>query len=64
MKDGELHLIAIVAQPDGSVILREEQSGGDPVALGEQVGDTLLKRGATRILEEVYGASVTAPQQP
>ncbi len=64
VKNGMLHLSAIVAQPDGSVILREQQSGSDPVALGEQVGDTLLKRGATRILEDVYGASAAAPQQP
>ena len=30
MKDGELHLTAIVAQPTASVILREQQSGSDP----------------------------------
>jgi hydroxymethylbilane synthase len=64
MKDGELHLSAIVAQPDGSVILREKQSGTDPIALGEQVGDILLRRGATKILEDVYGSTAVAPQQP
>jgi hydroxymethylbilane synthase len=64
MKDGELRLNAIVAHPDGSEVLREEQSGDDPVALGEKVGDTLLRRGATRILEQVYGAAAAAPQQP
>jgi hydroxymethylbilane synthase len=64
-RDGELHLIAIVAQPDGSVILREKRSGSDPVALGEQVGDILLQRGATKILQDVYGeAKVSAAQQP
>ncbi len=63
-KDGELQLIAIVAQPDGSVILRERQSGSDPIALGEHVGDILLRRGATKILEDVYGAGTVAPQQP
>ena len=64
MKEGALHLSAIVARPDGSVILREQQSGSDPVALGEQVGDILLQRGATRILEEVYGEATPPPQQP
>jgi hydroxymethylbilane synthase len=64
IKDGELRLNAIVADPDGSEVLREEQSGDDPVALGEKVGDTLLRRGATRILEQVYGAAAAAPQQP
>ena len=63
-RDGELQLTAIVAQPDGSVILRERHSGSDPIALGEQVGDILLRRGATKILEDVYGAAAVPPQQP
>src|SRR5271166_2012835 len=48
--DGRLQLTAIVAKPDGSTILRETQTGSDPIALGEQVGKTLLQRGAHRIL--------------
>jgi len=63
-RDGGLHLTAVVARADGSVILRETQNGNDPVALGELVGETLLQRGAEQILEDVYGAAVTAPQQP
>ena len=59
--DGVLQLTAIVAKPDGSTILRETQTGSDPVALGEQVGKTLLQRGANKILEEVYGGEVAAP---
>jgi len=59
-----LQLTAIVAQPDGSVILRETQTGADPIVLGEMVGNTLLQRGATKILETVYGAKAAAPQQP
>ena len=42
MRDGVLHLTGVVARPDGSEILREQQTGSDPVALGELVGDTLL----------------------
>ena len=34
MKDGVLHLTGVVARPDGSEILREQQTGDDPVALG------------------------------
>jgi hydroxymethylbilane synthase len=65
MKDGKLLLTGVVARPDGSEVLREQQSGSDPVALGELVGDTLLKRGATKILEDVYGAAIAeVPQQP
>lgn len=63
MRDGTLSLTAIVAQPDGSLILREHQSGTDPITLGEQVGEILLQRGATKILGDVYGGEADA-QQP
>ena len=64
MKDGQLRLTGVVARPDGSEVLREQQSGTDPVALGELVGDMLLKRGAVKILEDVYAATAAVPQQP
>ncbi len=65
MKDGTLHLTGVVARPDGSEILREQQTGMDPVALGEQVGDALLRRGATKILEDVYSETqAPVPAQP
>ena len=64
VKDGKLQLTGVVARPDGSEVLREQQSGTDPVALGELVGYTLLRRGAVKILEDVYGAAAAAPQQP
>ena len=64
VKDGTLRLTGVVARPDGSEVLREQQTGTDPVGLGERVGNVLLRRGADKILEDVYGATVTAPQQP
>lgn len=64
MKDGTLRLTGVVARPDGSEVLHERQSGSDPVALGELVGETLLKRGATKILEDVHGTTAAVPQQP
>jgi hydroxymethylbilane synthase len=64
VKDGKLRLTGVVARPDGSEVLREQQTGTDPVELGERVGNTLLRRGADKILEDVYGATVTTPQQP
>jgi hydroxymethylbilane synthase len=64
MDSGTLRLTAIVARPDGSEVLREQQSGSDPVALGEHVGDALLRLGATRILEDVYRVAVALPPQP
>jgi len=64
MDGGALRLTAIVARPDGSEVLREQQSGSDPVALGERVGEALLRLGATKILEDVYKAAVASPPQP
>jgi hydroxymethylbilane synthase len=64
MRNGRLHLEGIVARPDGSKVLREARDGNDPVALGELVGETLLRRGGDAILEEVYGKGVAVPQQP
>ena len=62
--NGTLQLTAIVAQPDGSQVLREQQTGDNPEELGGRVGKTLLTRGADSILRAVYGEAVAAPQQP
>jgi hydroxymethylbilane synthase len=64
VREGRLHLEAIVADPDGSKILRESRDGTDPVQLGESVGETLLQRGGDAILEAVYGQAIAVPQQP
>src|SRR5271169_890193 len=64
LRNGRLHLEAIVADPDGSKVLRESRDGSDPVHLGESVGETLLQRGGDAILEAVYGQGVVVPQQP
>lgn len=60
----ELKLTAVVARPDGSQVIREQQSGAQPQALGEAVGKALLARGAQGILDEVYGKQAAVPQQP
>jgi hydroxymethylbilane synthase len=64
VRSGRLHLEAIVADPNGSKVLRESRDGPDPVQLGESVGNTLLQRGGDAILEEVYGQGIAVPQQP
>src|SRR6476646_7461289 len=64
MRNGRLHLDAIVASPDGSKILRESRDGEDPEKLGSEVGEELLRRGGDAILEEVYGSGLAVPQQP
>jgi len=62
--NGVLHLDAIVARPDGTLVLRESRDGDDPVHLGEMIGDALLRRGGQEILDEVYGQGIAVPQQP
>ena len=59
---GQLKLDAVVANPDGSSLFRESQTGDDPQQLGRAVGEALLRRGADRILREVYGKAV--PEAP
>lgn len=58
LRNGRLHLDALVAHPDGTNILRESRDGDDPQTLGSDVGDTLLQRGGDAILEEVYGRGI------
>jgi hydroxymethylbilane synthase len=64
VRNGRLHLEAVVADPDGTKVLRESRDGADPVQLGESVGDALLQRGGDAILEAVYGQGIAVPQQP
>jgi hydroxymethylbilane synthase len=59
-----IRLRALVADPDGSKVLRETSEGDDPARLGEEVGEVLLRRGGDVILEEVYGKGFAVPQQP
>jgi hydroxymethylbilane synthase len=65
-RNGNLHLEAIVAHPDGSRILRESRDGSleDPEPLGNAVGETLLSRGGDEILEAVYGGGLAVPPRP
>jgi hydroxymethylbilane synthase len=64
-RDGKLHLEAVVADPDGSKLLRESRDGNldDPEQLGNDVGDCLLSRGGDEILKSVYGRELAIPPQ-
>jgi hydroxymethylbilane synthase len=64
MRNGRLHLESIVADPDGSKILRDSRDGDDPEQLGSDAGTALLRRGGDQILEAVYGRGLTVPPQP
>jgi hydroxymethylbilane synthase len=60
----EVRLTAVVARPDGSLVLREQHADANPEALGALVGKRLLDRGGAAILRQVYGESADVPQQP
>jgi hydroxymethylbilane synthase len=62
--DGQLKLEAVVASPDGSLVLRESMNGTEAVFVGEFTAEKLLVRGGGAILDQVYGKSTAAPQQP
>jgi len=62
--NGKLRLAAIVGRPDGSELLREQAEGSDPEKLGRSTADVLLRRGADKILADIYGQEVAVPKQP
>jgi hydroxymethylbilane synthase len=64
MRDGKLHLESIVADPDGSQVLRDSRDGVDPERLGNDAGASLLSRGGAAILESVYGRGIAVLPQP
>ena len=66
MRNSKLHLEAIVADPDGSRLLRESRDGdlNNPERLGNEAGEELLRRGGDEILEAVYGRGLAIPPQP
>ena len=58
-----LHLESIVADPDGSKLLRDSRDGRieDAEKLGNDAGAALLQRGGDQILEAVYGRGLAVP---
>jgi hydroxymethylbilane synthase len=66
MRNGKLHLESIVADPDGSKLLRDSRDGTieDAEKLGNDAGAALLQRGGDQILEAVYGRGLAVPPQP
>lgn len=64
LRNGKLHLESIVADPDGSKVLRDSRDGEDPEELGNAAGAALLERGGDQILEAVYGRGLALPPQP
>jgi len=50
--EGSLVLNGLVASPDGSRLLREAASGAEPLQVGSEAAEALLRRGADGILAE------------
>ena len=48
--NGALRLTGMVGTPDGSLLLKETMTGGNPAELGIKLADALLARGAESIL--------------
>lgn len=65
LKENKLHILGIVAEPDGSSLCRGEKSGalGDAVGLGRELAEQLLNQGADIMLRNLdprgnqYGAA-------
>ena len=66
IRSGNLHLESIVADPDGSKLLRDSRDGQveDAEQLGNDAGAALLARGGDKILEAVYGGGFAVLPQP
>jgi hydroxymethylbilane synthase len=66
IRGGKLHLDSIVADPDGSKLLRDSRDGKmeDAEKVGNEAGASLLNRGGDAILEAVYGRGLAVPPQP
>jgi len=53
---GAIHLIAVVASPDGARTIRGHHHGPNPAVVGTELGQRLLDRGAREILDEIFTA--------
>jgi hydroxymethylbilane synthase len=64
--DSVIRVQAVVAQPDGSQIIRLSLEGDakQPTHVGDELGRELLSAGAQKILDEVYRSGAAVPQQP
>jgi hydroxymethylbilane synthase len=60
---GLIHLESIVADPNGSKLLRDSRDGDDPEKLGNDAASALLARGGDQILA-VYGRGLAVLPQP
>jgi len=61
---GSLALEAVVANPAATILLRESETGTDPMTVGRIAAENLLRRGGRAVLDQVYGREMSVPEQP
>jgi hydroxymethylbilane synthase len=54
-EDGRLHLVALLATPDGRHAARGEASGADPQAVADACVEAMRREGADEVLERIRG---------
>lgn len=52
-EQGNIILTGLVADPDGKLVLKETMEGSSPVDLGRSLGQRLIEKGASEILDKV-----------
>ncbi|MBV9623901.1 MAG: hydroxymethylbilane synthase [Acidobacteria bacterium] len=63
-QNGRFELEALVADPEGTLLLRESGRGEDPLAVAGVAARNLLGRGGAAILDQLYGKEASIPEQP
>lgn len=64
LRDGNLQLHAVIANPNGKTVLRESVTGKNSIEVGKEAATSLLERGGKAILDAVYAENAPVPQQP
>ena len=61
LEDGQLHFTGMVAELDGTRIIQDQISGNkkDAAQMGRELAGKLLAGGARKILEKIYGKSLS-----
>lgn len=58
LRGDNVHLVGLVGEPDGTLILRRSQEGKDSVPLGQNLALELLDAGARTILQKLYSEAM------
>ena len=53
LEDGQVSLKGLVASPDGKIIYTETVVGNDPMEVGKEVAEVLIKKGAKVLINQV-----------